>query len=72
MNKIVVFVLGASLLGGASMAAPASPDKQVEKSSTYYWLHPKLGHVKVDRASNAMVISGKGRLTDGTEQPMRK
>lgn len=58
MNKLSVLLLGATMLAGASFAAATTPASQDSASPTfYYWLHPKLGMVKVDKATNAMVKS---------------
>ncbi len=58
MNKFSALVFGATLVVGASFAATATPASQESASPTfYYWLHPKLGMVKVDKATNAIVKS---------------
>lgn len=41
---------------GSSKGSPATSGAQAQRG-TYYWLHPKLGHVKVDRQTNAMVVN---------------
>lgn len=60
VNKLAVTLLGTALFAGAAFAAS---DTQVEpaNSGTYYWLHPKLGMVKVDRATKAMVVAKRDK-----------
>lgn len=58
-------LLASASLASAQTAAPA-PTR-----SYYYWLHPKLGLVKVDRATNAMIVRSDSRKdgqvrSDGT------
>lgn len=55
MKTLACALLGFSLLTGCASAAMDS-SRDVAKSDTYHWLHPKLGMVKVDRATNAIVI----------------
>lgn len=57
MVKTPFVLLVAALLAGPVLAAGSADEAHVEKSGTYWWLHPKLGMVKVDKATNAMVIS---------------
>lgn len=61
MRHLALLVFsGAALLAGAASAATDNPAaKPMEGGKSYYWwLHPKLGMVKVDRATNAMLVSG--------------
>lgn len=63
VNKLAMTLLGAALFAGAASAS-AVTDTRAEpasKSGTYYWLHPKLGMVKVDRATNAMVVTKRDK-----------
>lgn len=56
----------AALLAGAALPAIAAEAAVGQKASdTYYWLHPKLGFVKVDRATGAIVRSQRKAV----EQP---
>jgi hypothetical protein len=61
--KNLPLLLAAVTLAGC--AAASSPGSQVSAGSNseswYWWLHPKLGMIKVDRASNAMIISGQSQ-----------
>ena len=58
MNKLIVVLAVALAAGAASAATDTGATKPAEARKTYYWwLHPKLGMVKVDRATNAMVVS---------------
>lgn len=56
MNRANILILA---LLSAAMAAPAAAaqEESPKGGEAYYWLHPKLGLVKVDRATNAMVRS---------------
>ena len=65
VNKLAVTLLGTALFAGAASAATTAETEPVKKSGTTYWLHPKQGYVKVDRATNAIVV-GKRRSTDAT------
>lgn len=63
-----------TLIGLLAMAILAAPGVYAQTQSTtsatasgksyYYWLHPKLGMVKVDKKTNAM-LAGK-RAQQGT------
>lgn len=66
MKKLTSALLGAAIFAGASFAAYAAPSGGEAPSATYWWLHPKLGMVKVDRATNAMVHSK--RTTEASKQ----
>lgn len=62
MNKKIAMLSSIVVAMTALVSAPASAqaNAQAEASdatsnSYYYWLHPKLGFVKVDRATNAML-----------------
>lgn len=58
--KTLIFAILASLLAaGCASTANVTPQDVSVKSSYYYWEHPKLGMVKVDRVTNAMVTSRK-------------
>lgn len=68
MNKQMFALIGAVFASGAAMAAaqmpegsqaaaPAPAASQAKQERSYYWwLHPKQGMVKVDRATNFPVI----------------
>lgn len=56
--KTFILAISASLLAaGCASTANMTPQDASAKSSYYYWEHPKLGMVKVDRATNAIVTS---------------
>ena len=58
MKNLTSAILGAAIFAGASLSAYAAPASGDGAPGTYYWWnHPKLGMVKVDRATNAMVHS---------------
>ena len=72
MNKFSASLLGVTLFASASFTASATPAVQENASPTFrYWLHPKLGMVKVDRATNAVVKSGPAetKSVDHRSQP---
>lgn len=59
MKTWLILSFAAAVAAAASSApAKAAPVEQSDGKSFYYWLHPKLGHVKVDRKTNAM-LTGK-------------
>lgn len=72
MTKYIALALGVTVLAAGATAAPAIASAPVaqESSGTYYWLHPKLGHVKVDRNTNFMVTA-KRPATKHAEQRTR-
>lgn len=39
------------------------------KSGTYWWLHPKLGMVKVNKATNAIVTSKRANAESTRPAP---
>lgn len=55
ITPIVAMV--AALFAGAAMPAAAQEPTDQQAGGTYNWLHPKLGIVKVDRATGAIVRS---------------
>lgn len=55
ITPIVAIV--AALFASAAMPAAAQEATTQEAGGTYNWLHPKLGMVKVDRATGAIVHS---------------
>ena len=61
VNKLAVTLLGAALFAGVASAATDTRADPASRSGTYYGLHPKLGMVKVDRATNAMVVTKRDK-----------
>lgn len=61
MKKVLLAIFAGLLGAGAASAADLSPQAAGSPKPYYYWLHPKLGMVKVDRATNAMVTARTGR-----------
>ena len=58
MKKLFSAILGAAIFAGASFTAYAAPGSGEGTPESYYWWnHPRLGMVKVDRATNKMVQS---------------
>lgn len=51
-------IVAAALFTAAAPAAAQNPSDSAI-NGTYYWLHPKLGQVKVDRTTHAMVPSAR-------------
>lgn len=66
MKKTIATILATGLFVGTSMAAYAAPSGKEAASGTYWWLHPRRGMVKVDRATNAIVPSK--RTADRSKQ----
>lgn len=52
-----VVAMVAALFASAALPAAAQEPTTQQTSGTYNWLHPKLGMVKVDRATGAIVHS---------------
>lgn len=62
MNRLLVLAITGALAQTAfalDSQAPVNAGAERASSSYYYWLHPKLGHVKVDRATNAIITGRK-------------
>lgn len=53
----IVAIVAALFAGAAMPAAAQEPTTTQQAGGTYNWLHPKLGIVKVDRATGAIVHS---------------
>ena len=72
--KSALVVLASLLSAGFVSAANVGSARDTAKPY-YYWLHPKLGMVKVDRATNAMVTARTARdrstQSDGRGLPQR-
>jgi hypothetical protein len=67
MSKLLIALLGATFASGAALAqtptqqsADTKQAAAAKSNGTYYWLHPRLGMVKVDRATNFMVVAKRG------------
>jgi hypothetical protein len=58
MSIRILLVAAAAALAPLAQAGGAAP---VAPKPYYYWLHPKLGMVKVDRATNAILIAPRAR-----------
>jgi hypothetical protein len=58
--KNLLLLLAAVTLAGCAAVSPLAPqDTASSTESWYWWLHPKLGMVKVDRATNAIVVKAQ-------------
>jgi len=61
MNKLLILlaaIVTAHAAAATSTAAAPGPASGTSSTRTYsYWLHPKLGMVKVDRSTHAMVLA---------------
>ena len=67
MKKLFSILLGAAIFAGASFTAYAAPRSGDSAPDAYYWWnHPRLGMVKVDRATNTMIHSK--RTTQAVKQ----
>lgn len=66
MKRLLILLAGLALAGAAAAAAPANQPSG-SSASWYWWLHPKLGMVKVDRATNAMIVSGRQQREQSTQ-----
>lgn len=64
-SALVAFSAAAQATQSPPPGAPASAAPR----TYYYWLHPKLGMVKVDRATNAMVTSRQVRAQASQASP---
>ena len=63
MRATVIAMLATAILAAPASYAqtqPASSGTATGKSY-YYWLHPKLGMVKVDKKTNAMLVGRRAR-----------
>ena len=63
MKTFILSILASLLAAGCAPTANVTPQEASAKQSYYYWLHPKLGMVKVDPATNAMVTARTARET---------
>ena len=68
MKTLISAVLTSLLAAGCASTANVTPKDVSAKSSYYYWLHPKLGMVKVDRDTHAMVTARTVRETSSQPQ----
>lgn len=57
MKTLILAILASLLAAGCASTANVRPQGVGAKGSYYYWEHPKLGVLKVDRATNATVTS---------------
>lgn len=54
MKTLILATLALALAGCATPPSPSTTSiPSAGTSATYYWLHPKQGMMKVDRATNA-------------------
>ena len=65
LNKTLFLVAATVIATAASAQTSPSAAAPAAQKPYYYWLHPKLGMVKVDRATNAMITSARPRETRG-------
>ena len=68
MNKLLV-LLAAIVAAQVAAAAPGAVPGPTARTYSY-WLHPKLGMVKVDRATNAIVVARREHR-DAARAPAR-
>lgn len=68
MKTWLTLSIAAAIAAAASMATAKAPaPEQSDGKPYYYWLHPKLGHVKVDRETNAMLV-GKRKASESDQR----
>ena len=60
--KLPIAFITLSLFAGFASAATRGPEQCTQPGSYYYWLHPKLGMVKVDRATHFMIVGRANRV----------
>lgn len=63
----ITIAIASALFASAAMTAAAQEPSNQLASGTYNWLHPKLGIVKVDRATGAVVHSQDAAQPPQTE-----
>lgn len=68
MKTLISAILASLLAAGCASTANMTPRDVSAKSSYSYWLHPKLGMVKVDRQTHAMVTARPVRETSSQPQ----
>ena len=54
MKNTMLAIFTSLLAAGCASTANVTPSDASARQSYYYWLHPKLGMVMVDRATNAV------------------
>ena len=57
MKLSIACAISMLFLAGGAFAASDQQPATPQPKTYYYWLHPKLGMVKVDRATNAIITS---------------
>lgn len=62
MNTRLALCLALALVAAGSVACANAPVADRAETKPYtYWLHPKLGMIKVDRQTNEMPVKGSAR-----------
>jgi hypothetical protein len=63
MKTTTIALTALAILTGPAAFAQTQPAAPVPAggSSYYYWLHPKLGMVKVDKQTNAMLVGRRAQ-----------
>ncbi|MBL0391220.1 hypothetical protein JJ685_08725 [Ramlibacter monticola] len=57
MRTTTITLLALAFLGGPAFAQSQPASQAPAEAKTYhYWLHPKLGMVKVDKKTHAMLV----------------
>ncbi|WP_137860690.1 MULTISPECIES: hypothetical protein [Variovorax] len=75
-NQLFASILAAALSLGSAVSFAAAPDTgapnqatpakaQAEGGKTHYWMHPRLGLVKVDAAGR--MLSGRSSTSDAAQ-----
>ena len=68
MRTTTITLLALAILAGPAAFAQtqAAPSAPAEGKSYYYWLHPKLGMVKVDKKTHAMLVGRRAQQQTST------
>jgi hypothetical protein len=64
-----------ALLATAILAAPgafAQAQSATSSNGYYYWLHPKLGMVKVDKKTSAMLVGRRAQQGTGSAEAVAR
>jgi hypothetical protein len=65
MKTTMIALTALAMLAGPAAYAQTQPSASAAAggASYYYWLHPKLGMVKVDKKTNAMLVGRRAQPT---------
>ncbi|MBI5279347.1 MAG: hypothetical protein HY854_23145 [Burkholderiales bacterium] len=57
--RSILMISAALVLSGCAAVAGTGGNAATAERETHYWLHPKLGMVKVDAKTHAMVVPSR-------------